>query len=170
MEHCGQGDFSDYIEQNGPLSENLAATVMRKLLSAVNYLHRNGIFHRDLKPSNILLTRCATASELEPKIIDFGLAAFVHPERKAKTVAGSTLYMAPEVFKRKYNHLCDVWSLGCIMHTLLVGLPPFIEKTEEKTVNAIRYHVLPLPDSISMAGKSLLRQLLSKHPRKRIEL
>ena len=45
--------------------------------------------------------------------------------------------MAPEVLKSKYNQKCDLWSIGIILHVLLVGYPPFYEENEEETIKQI---------------------------------
>jgi calcium-dependent protein kinase len=104
---------------------------MKKLFSAVKYLHQNKIMHRDLKPNNILLA--SQNSNIEPKIIDFGLAKYIVPEKVSTSEAGSLVFMAPEVLKHNYDERCDIWSLGCIMHVLITGHPPFVAKTPEKT-------------------------------------
>ncbi len=42
-------DLFDKIVEKGPLTEDEARYVFRQLISAVEYLHSNGITHRDLK-------------------------------------------------------------------------------------------------------------------------
>ncbi len=52
-------------------------TYMRKLFSALNHLHAQGVVHRDIKPDNIMLT---TDGEL--KMIDFGLSQRMDGSKK----------------------------------------------------------------------------------------
>jgi serine/threonine protein kinase len=54
-EYLEGGELFDSIIKLKYFSENLAASVMKQLLQALNYLHSKGIVHRDLKPENILL-------------------------------------------------------------------------------------------------------------------
>jgi len=70
-------------------------------------------------------------------MIDFGLSTSYLEEiqdkegskkqklSKLKTCAGTSLYMAPEVIKKKYSYSCDLWSLGVILYVMLGGYPPF---------------------------------------------
>ena len=53
-ELCTGGELYHKIENNN-LNENVGKYVMKQLLSAVAFCHKNGIIHRDLKPENILL-------------------------------------------------------------------------------------------------------------------
>lgn len=50
MELCTGGD----LYSRDPYTENDAAKIIGKILSAVEYMHNNNIIHRDLKYENIL--------------------------------------------------------------------------------------------------------------------
>ena len=64
---------------------------MRKIVSAVDYLHNNRVLHRDLKPENIVYTSYKPDAEL--KIIDFGLSKMLDEEGSgASTPCGSESY------------------------------------------------------------------------------
>mmetsp|Transcript_43700 Transcript_43700/g.49565 ORF Transcript_43700/g.49565 Transcript_43700/m.49565 type:complete len:491 (+) Transcript_43700:509-1981(+) len=56
MEHMEGGELFDYVVQKGTLTEEEASSIVRKVTSAVVYMHSKNIIHRDLKPENLLLT------------------------------------------------------------------------------------------------------------------
>lgn len=78
MEFMAGGMLSDIIaaRQGKPVPEHEARHVLHGVLSAVRYLHANGIVHRDIKPSNILLARKEFPFGAV-KLSDFGLSNFV---------------------------------------------------------------------------------------------
>lgn len=89
-------------------------------------IHRYRIMHRDIKPENIML-RGKTG--LEPVIVDFGLAVDVDAEDYIFYRCGTPGYVAPEIISyqkgEKLTTKCDIFSLGCILHILLVKRPLF---------------------------------------------
>lgn len=108
---------------------------MRQILSGVQYLHSNSIIHRDLKLGNLFLN-----DDLHVKIGDFGLAAKIEfdGERK-KTLCGTPNYIAPEILNKKgHSFEVDIWSIGCIMYTLLIGRPPFESNSLKETYSRIK--------------------------------
>lgn len=108
---------------------------MRQIISGVHYLHQNRIIHRDLKLGNLFLN-----DDLTVKIGDFGLAAKIEydGERK-KTLCGTPNYIAPEIlYKKGHSFEVDIWSIGCIMYTLLVGKPPFETSSLKETYARIK--------------------------------
>lgn len=94
LEHAAGGELFDRIIAMQFLSEASAARMLTQLLSAVAYLHANGVAHRDLKPENIVLA--STAEDAPLKVADFGAAALLTPGQGLHTPCGSMGYAAPE--------------------------------------------------------------------------
>ncbi|KAK5981141.1 Serine/threonine-protein kinase zyg-8 [Trichostrongylus colubriformis] len=87
--------------------------------SALAYLHCRKIVHRDVKPENLLLD-----SKKRVQLCDFGLACTVLGP--LYRVCGTPTYCAPEILKETgYGFAVDVWSLGVLLHVMLVGFAPF---------------------------------------------
>ena len=99
---------------------------------AVQQAHRKGLIHRDLKPSNILVTDDDRHGF--PKVIDFGIARLMEIDLDEKTrltrlgeLIGTPEYMSPEqaaLGEIDIDTRSDVYSLGLVLHELLVGELP----------------------------------------------
>jgi serine/threonine protein kinase len=95
------------------------------------------IIHRDIKPENFVFQSRVKEGDCSKqyqngqgpalKLIDFGIAHYdEEPDASCKTLCGTPLYVAPEVFFRQpYSSEADMWSLGVLVYTMLVGYPPF---------------------------------------------
>ena len=138
LELCEGGDLFHNIKQSRYFSEAKAAQVIKQVLSAVNYMHKQRVVHRDLKPENILVDKESDTL----KIADFGTAAFLRQTQALTEVVGTPYYMAPEVLRGKYDEKCDVWSCGVILYILLCGAPPFNGHSETEILDKIKHHPL----------------------------
>jgi len=90
---------------------------------------------------------------------------------KFSDVVGSPYYVAPEVLQKCYGPEADVWSAGVILYILLCGVPPFWAETEAGIFRQILRGKLdfasePWP-SISDSAKDLVRNMLTRDPKKR---
>ncbi|KAI9100691.1 hypothetical protein DFS34DRAFT_615441 [Phlyctochytrium arcticum] len=168
MELCRNGELYGYIHRRGePLREEEARGVMTQIVRGVLYLHANGIIHRDLKLSNLLLT-----DQFDVKIADFGLAVKLSdPDGEQKTMCGTPNYISPEIVSRQpYGLASDVWSLGCMVVTILTGKPPFESRAVKNTLDRVSRVDYSLPDHISPEARDLVNRLLQKDPKTRIPL
>ncbi|KAI9021091.1 kinase-like domain-containing protein, partial [Hyaloraphidium curvatum] len=168
MELCSGGELYRYLQQRGsPLSEPEARMVMLQLISGLQYLHAHGIIHRDLKLSNLLLT-----DKGDLKIADFGLAVKIETiDGEQKTMCGTPNYISPEIVSRQpYGLAADVWSLGCLLVTLLTGKPPFESEAVKNTLDKVARVDYELPSFVSDVARKLVDQLLQKDPQRRPSL
>jgi serine/threonine protein kinase len=113
--------------RQGGLTAREALVVVPKLCEALHYAHESGVLHRDLKPENILID-----AQGRVKIVDFGLAKFVHsgnPDAPASLLTqsgmqlGTAAYMAPEQIEHPedVDHRADIYSLGVVFYEMLTG-------------------------------------------------
>ena len=100
-EICKGGELFDEILNRSKFTEKDAITVMRRLLSAINYCHKQNIVHRDLKPENMLLEQDKDLEKM--KIVDFGTSLSFDSDRPLDEKLGTAYYIAPEVIKKNYN-------------------------------------------------------------------
>ncbi len=107
---------------------------------ALDKTHRASIVHRDLKPENLFLTE---REEGPPriKVLDFGVAKVVAESATAGTTQsiGTPLYMAPEQFNpaARLTGAADLYALGMVAFTLLVGKPYWAEEARSGNVFAL---------------------------------
>ena len=110
------------------LRERLALFI--RICEGVQHAHHKGVIHRDLKPGNILVDRID--GRASPKIIDFGIAtATSRALAGVQERAGTPDYMSPEQAEGDLATLdtrSDVYSLGVLLHELLVGGRPGIRE------------------------------------------
>lgn len=87
------------------------------------------------------------------------------------TMCGTPNYISPEVASRSSHGLeVDVWGLGCMLYTLLVGKPPFDTSEVKSTLTRVVMAKYELPSYLTAEAKDLIDSLLKKNPKDRIKL
>ncbi len=173
MEFAEEGELSEYIKSRKRLSEEEACRFFQQLVQAVRYFHKLGCAHRDIKPSNILVDWRGSI-----KLIDFGLGNLYSSEEKLKTACGSPCYAAPEVrvaeqiiAGESYNPLLvDIWSSGITLFNMLCGELPFEEESKSTLYEKILACKFSVPKYLSPSAVDLLKKLLVRDPRKRLNV
>lgn len=109
---------------------------------------------------------------MEVKIGDFGLATKLEfdGERK-RTICGTPNYIAPEVLEGKQGHSyeVDIWSIGVIIYTLIIGKPPFETSDVKTTYKRIRMNAYNFPEQVGITdnARDLITKILNNDPAKR---
>ncbi|XP_067124805.1 serine/threonine-protein kinase PLK1 [Centruroides vittatus] len=164
LELCRRRSLMEMRKRRKTLTEPETRYFLRQILLACKYLHEEKIIHRDLKLNNLFLS-----DEMEIKLGDFGLATRVdYDGERKKTVCGTPNYIAPEVITKKgHSFEVDVWSIGCILYTLLVGKPPFESSRLKETYMRITKNEYHIPSKISPVARVLIQKLLRPEPAQR---
>ncbi|XP_054247263.1 serine/threonine-protein kinase PLK1 [Indicator indicator] len=161
LELCRRRSLLELHKRRKVLSEPEVRYYLRQTILGCQYLHSSRVIHRDLKLGNLFLS-----DDMEVKIGDFGLATKVEydGERK-KTLCGTPNYIAPEVLGKKgHSFEVDIWSIGCIMYTLLVGKPPFETSCLKETYIRIKKNDYTIPKHINPVAANLIQKMLRSDP------
>lgn len=136
------------------------------ILHGMAYAHERGILHRDLKPANVFL-KVSDRGEIEPKLLDFGLAKLAGGEDDASNglVTGTPDYMAPErICAEPDGPASDVWSAAVMLYETITRRLPFVGATQEALLDAIVTHPPAEPVELDPVLWRIIQRGLSKRP------
>jgi len=150
----------------GPWPIAAVLDIATQVCDGLSSAHAAGVVHRDIKPGNLMID-----SEQQVKIIDFGIARFIHDDLPRLTVPGAGVgtlsYVAPEQAQGfEVDGRADLYSLGCTLYELLAGERPFVAAVPAALLNLqlsgsappLRGRRPDLPDSLA----ALVAQLMEK--------
>jgi eukaryotic-like serine/threonine-protein kinase len=150
MELLEGGDTEKLMLEQGPLPSGVVALIGAQAAAGLGEAARAKIIHRDVKPANLGISAHGVL-----KVTDFSLAKSHAIERHLTArgfVVGTADYIAPEQARGEpLDERADVYALGCTLHHLLTGRPPYRSsgKTEVKQyVEIMQAHIsAPIPDA-----------------------
>ncbi|XP_037276208.1 CDC like kinase darkener of apricot isoform X3 [Rhipicephalus microplus] len=129
-----------------------------QLCYSVMFLHEKQLTHTDLKPENILFVNSdydisynakkkrdvRRVKDTSIRLIDFGSATF--DEEHHSTIVSTRHYRAPEVIlELGWSQSCDVWSVGCILFELYLGVTLFQTHDNREHLAMMERILGPLP-------------------------
>ena len=167
------GDLETLLKkQQGFLPESMIIKMMKQLGDGLDYLHNEKmIIHRDIKPKNIFIESFdIEREEINVVIGDYGEAKDLG--ETSNTVAGTIIYMAPEVFSRKYDCSADIFSLGVTLVQSMSAsgfdfsvTDKLMYEAEESVLQRVSEHLLSRNYSTHLC--EFVISMLSRNPKKR---
>ena len=146
MEFIQGDDLKHHIDKGARYTLDQSLKMIRDLLAALDYAHKQGIVHRDIKPANLLI---------EPggriKLTDFGVARIQDSGEATRTqgaMVGTLKYMSPEqVQGQPVDSRADLFAVGIVLYQLLTDKRPFDGENDFSIIHQIIGHS-PTPPSV----------------------
>lgn len=121
--------IADHKAADGQVPLRRALKLLRDIAAGIAAIHAAGFVHRDIKPHNVVIERLTGRAV----IVDFGLALTTDQASAADQVAGTALYMAPEVLAPDAfggpDGRADQYAFGCLAYEVLTGRLPIYAAT-----------------------------------------
>ena len=147
-----------------------AASILKQIGAALDYVHEQGIFHRDLKPDNIMLQQLRGGTEFV-MVVDFGIAkvkdSVVAPSTADNIAIGTAQYMSPEQLRggEKITAASDVYSMAVMAYEMVTGRRPFNPTSTaqllELQCNGVRVRPVDLRANLSTEAQAIILRGLS---------
>ena len=159
------GELFFHLYREKRFNDDKAKFYLVEIILAIEFLHKKKMMYRDLKPENVLIDKNGHI-----KLTDFGLSKILSKDKeKTYTICGTPQYLAPEILTCDgYDDSVDWWSLGCIMHKMLIGTEPFHFNKDESLSPELYEKDLYIPDYVTKEAKDLIKKLLVINPKKRL--
>ncbi len=168
QEYIDGNDLFDVINQNiygwydnngNVINEQKILNVFKKIVHTLKYMHGKKILHRDIKPENIMICKDGIVY-----LVDFGLARENTNSSRARSLVGTTGYIAPEIyltqleFSSNYEKSADIYSVGMLLFSMFCkGCRPIPNETRRQ----------PCTTKASPKVKYLLESMLNLNAAKR---
>lgn len=123
MEFIRGRSYHDIVASEGPLSAAEASLVGITLCQALTAVHAAGLIHRDVTARNVM-------REFGGRVVllDFSASRVAADDDEAVRIAGTPLYMAPEVLLAGASPslASDIYSVGVLLFYLATGTFPVV--------------------------------------------
>lgn len=152
------------------LNPEQAVALIRQVLEAAKFAHRNGIVHRDLKPQNVIVD-----PEGKAIVTDFGIArAGVSEITQTGSVMGTPHYLSPEQAQGfEVTAVSDLYSIGVLLYEALSGRVPFEGESAVavamKQVSQTPQRPSSINPRVSPALDAVVMRALEKDPGERFQ-
>lgn len=154
-------DLLDVIENPGDVIEpEQIEQILRKMLDAISFIHKQGVLHRDISPDNILINQ-----DFEPILIDFG-AAREEASKQSRVLSAMRVVKdgySPQEFYiagSEQGPFSDLYALAATFYHLMTGeLPPNSQARLSSVASGEPDPYKPLIDRMPMYRANFLKAI-----------
>ncbi|XP_069507054.1 tribbles homolog 3 [Ambystoma mexicanum] len=164
----GHGDMHSHVRRCKRLPEREAAAIFKQMTGAVAHCHAHGVLLRDLKLRKFVFGDKDRTKVVLENLEDCHLLE--GPGDSLSDKHGCPAYVGPEILSTENysGKAADVWSLGIVLYTMLVGHYPFEDTKPASLFSKIRRGVFSIPEGLSPKACCLIRSILRKEPSERL--
>lgn len=174
LEYVVGTDLSTLVRQVGPLPVAQAVDYTLQAARGLQQLHQRGVFHRNVKPAVLLADVQGNLKVTNLFLAKIGEHADVAMAGGELTMTGQSMgtaeYLPPEqaADAKSVDQRGDIYALGCTLHFLLTGRPPYVEKSLMKKLLA--HSTGPIPSLRTARGDvpeqvdAVFQKMLAKKP------
>jgi serine/threonine-protein kinase len=120
MEFIDGGTLEQELRDGGPLAADDIASIGLSVAGAVAAVHAAGLLHRDIKTQNVM-----RGTDGRIVLSDFGTSHEISRPGYAGDIAGTPLYLAPEILRGEHaSASSDVYGMGVLLYHLATGTFP----------------------------------------------
>lgn len=169
MEFIKGFTLEDLLAQQGPYSPREATFIGLDLCRALAAVHTTGLVHRDVKAANVMREHGGRIV-----LMDFGTGQDLGQVGPEGRMAGTPLYLAPEIFRGEAATVrSDLYSLGVLLYRLTTGAYPVNGTTLRELADAHRQgrfvRMRDVRPTLPNAFVNIIERALSKQPEHRYE-
>lgn len=170
----GNDLYSFLFSHKNKVTNSLIREIFRQIIKGLIYLHSNHIIHKYLHNKKILIFK----PSLDPKEIKIKIGGLAYCEVFQDNEMNKgyinfqpedSLYIAPEYYRHYYDKKVDIWNLGIIAYTILIGKSPYINDDSQEYFLDILKNELEFPKDIDPDVKEFLSLMLKKDPAERYD-
>ncbi|CAM4688043.1 unnamed protein product [Leuciscus chuanchicus] len=163
------GDMHSFVRTCKKLREEEAARLFHQVASAVAHCHDNGLVLRDLKLRKFVFKNEDRSLVKLESLEDTYLLEGGDDSLSDKH--GCPAYVSPEILNANGSYsgkAADVWSLGVMLYTILVGRYPFHDVEPSSLFSKIRRGQFSIPETLTPKARCLIRSILRREPAERL--
>jgi len=164
------GDLHSYIRSKKKLKEHEACSLFQQIVNVVKHCHKVGVVIRDLKLRKFVF-KDPSRTQLKLETLDSAHVINKNCTDILYDKHGCPAYVSPEILESTNGYssmAADVWSLGVIIYTMLIGRYPFHDQDPTALFVKIKNGHFVMPEYISASASCLIHSILRKLPTERL--